>query len=131
MNDELQNKLAEVLGGIAEGVTQAKDFAVEQLPDVAQQYIMFGMVWETAAFVLLVAFSVVCAFVFKFGLRWHKEINAKTGYHDDVGPFMVMLGSGLMFAFFVTGTVVQLKAVLLVWFAPKLYLLQGIAGLVK
>jgi len=33
---------------------------------------------------------------------------------------------GLLIAF-----VIQLKPVLLVWFAPKLYLLQGIAGLVK
>ena len=131
MNDELQNKLAEVLGGIAEGVTQAKDFAVEQLPDVAQQYIMFGMVWETVAFVVLVTISVVFALVFKSGWCWHKEINAKPGFHDDVGAFMVMLCSGIAFAFAVMGTLVQLKTVLLVWFAPKLYLLQGIAGLVK
>ena len=129
MNDELQNKLAEVLGGIAEGVTQAKDFAVEQLPDVAQQYIMFGMVWETAAFVMLVAATVVCGWMFLHG--WKLANDDEASYGDaDRGPIMMIFGSiaGGTTAVF---CLVQLKAVLLVWFAPKLYLLQGIAGLVK
>jgi hypothetical protein len=129
MNDELQNKLAEVLGGIAEGVTQAKDFAVEQLPDVAQQYIMFGMVWETAAFVMLVAATVVCGWMVLRG--WKLWSDDESSHQDaDRGQMMMMFGSipGVVFAIF---CLAQLKAVLLVWFAPKLYLLQGIAGLVK
>jgi hypothetical protein len=129
MNDELQNKLAEVLGGIAEGVTQAKDFAVEQLPDVAQQYIMFGMVWETAAFVMLVAATWLFTWMFLRG--WKMASDDEASYRDaDRGQMMMIFGSivGVTTAVF---CLAQLKAVLLVWFAPKLYLLQGIAGLVK
>lgn len=129
MNDELQNKLAEVLGGIAEGVTQAKDFAVEQLPDVAQQYIMFGMVWETAAFVMLAAATGLFTWMFLHG--WKLASDDESSYKDaDRGQIMMIFGSisGLATVVF---CLVQLKAVLLVWFAPKLYLLQGIAGLVK
>ena len=129
MNDELQNKLAEVLGGIAEGVGQAKDFAVEQLPDVAQQYIMFGMVWETAAFVMLVAATGLCGWIVMRG--WKLSNNSDSTYsQQDSGQMMMVFGSipGAVLAIF---CLAQLKAVLLVWFAPKLYLLQGIAGLVK
>lgn len=129
MNDELQNKLAEVLGGIAEGVTQAKDFAVEQLPDVAQQYIMFGMVWETAAFAMLVAATWLFTWMFLRG--WKLANDDESSYRDaDRGQMMMIFGSiaGVTTAIF---CLAQLKAVLLVWFAPKLYLLQGIAGLVK
>jgi hypothetical protein len=127
MNDELQNKLAEVLGGIAEGVSQAKDFAVEQLPDVAQQYIMFGRMWETAAFVMLVAATGLFTWMFFRG--WNAPDEA--GYRDmERAQMLILFGSipGVVFAIF---SIAQLKDVLLVWFAPKLYLLQGIAGLVK
>jgi hypothetical protein len=122
MNDELQSKLVEVLTGISEGVSQAKDFAIEQLPDVAQQYIMFGMVWETALLALYAAFIALIA----FGLwkLWRSDAEVEVvGGGTTLGAFSLV---GLLIAF-----VMQLKPVLLVWFAPKLYLLQGIAGLVK
>jgi hypothetical protein len=132
MNDELQGKLVEVLTGISEGVSQAKDFAVDQLPDVAQQYIMFGMVWETVAFVSLFFGSLVFAYGFKFGVNWKKKLKEEEGiYSDDIGPFMVMLLSAISFLLSALLSLDQLKAVLMVWFAPKLYLLQGIAELIK
>jgi hypothetical protein len=123
MNDELQSKLVEVLTGISEGVSQAKDFAIEQLPDVAQQYIMFGMVWETSLLALYVTFMALIA----FGL-WKLWYSDTTDF-EAASAGMVFGGFslvGLLIAF-----VIQLKPFLLVWFAPKLYLLQGIAGLVK
>jgi hypothetical protein len=129
MNEELQSKLVEVLTGISEGVAQAKDFAVEQLPDVAQQYIMFGMVWETTAFVVLTLLLLA-----SLRLAWagFKPFLSKTSSYADEDRGLVLLivggAASLLLGF---GWALQLKAVLLVWFAPKLYLLQGIAGLVK
>ena len=129
MNEELQSKLVEVLTGISEGVAQAKDFAVEQLPDVAQQYIMFGMVWETTALVVLILLLLP-------SLHWawvgFKSMTANDAdYSDESRGFTFLLLGGMVSLFLGFGAIVQLKAVLLVWFAPKLYLLQGIAGLVK
>jgi hypothetical protein len=95
MNNELQNKLAEVLGGIADGVSQAKDFAVDQLPDVAQQYIMFGMLWETAGLVMLLLGSAGFAVIFKICLNQQQKIEGR-GYGDDTGPIIAMVFSGLM-----------------------------------
>jgi len=129
MNNELQSKLVEVLTGISEGVAQAKDFAIEQLPDVAQQYIMFGMVWETTLLGILVVASMLCV----RGLVWGvKKASCETSTYaeEDVGFFMALF-SGFALAFTGSFAVAQLKPFLLVWFAPKLYLLQGIAGLVK
>jgi hypothetical protein len=125
MNDELQNKLAEVLGGIADGVSQAKDFAVEQLPDVAQQYIMFGLVWETAAFVVSFAvMAILCAGLFM--LIKHRRRLDEVLVH--FGATMLAIFAIPIWLIFVAAS---LKDLLLVWFAPKLYLLQGIAGLLK
>jgi uncharacterized membrane protein HdeD (DUF308 family) len=123
MNDELQSKLVEVLTGISEGVSQAKDFAIEQLPDVAQQYIMFGMVWETTLLVIYaVLITLIAVGIWRLWVSDNLEFEAGAGLIVFGGFSLV----GLLIAF-----VNQLKPVLLVWFAPKLYLLQGIAGLVK
>jgi hypothetical protein len=124
MNEELQSKLVEVLTGISEGVAQAKDFAVEQLPDVAQQYIMFGMVWETALFTLLVIAAAVLLMMPY--LLWSNRRKLDEFFVSFGGTMSFIMG--VVIACFAVG---QLKPVLLVWFAPKLYLLQGIAGLVK
>jgi hypothetical protein len=129
MNDELQSKLVEVLTGISEGVSQAKDFAIEQLPDVAQQYIMFGMVWETALLGILVVASMLCAWGVVWGIK--KLFGETSTYTEENAGFFVALVSGCALAFTGSFAVAQLKPFLLVWFAPKLYLLQGIAGLVK
>jgi uncharacterized membrane protein (DUF485 family) len=123
MNDELQSKLVEVLTGISEGVSQAKDFAIEQLPDVAQQYIMFGMVWETSLLALYATFIALIA----FGL-W--KLWRSDAADVETVAFGTILGGGTLVLLLIA-FVIQLKPVLLVWFAPKLYLLQGIAGLVK
>jgi hypothetical protein len=129
MNDELQSKLAEVLGGIADGVSQAKDFAVEQLPDVAQQYIMFGMVWETAALVVSVIVFALSVWLTAWAVK--KMMDDGTSYQQEYAAIVggVMGGFGV-FVFGIT-SIAQLHPFLLVWFAPKLYLLQGIAGLLK
>ena len=129
MNEELQSKLVEVLTGISEGVAQAKDFAVEQLPDVAQQYIMFGMVWETTAFVILTLLMLPSLRLAWVGFKTMTAINAD--YCDENKGFTFLLLGGIASLFLGFMAMVQLKALLLVWFAPKLYLLQGIAELVK
>jgi hypothetical protein len=129
MNDELQSKLVEVLTGISEGVVQVKDFAVEQLPDVAQQYIMFGMVWETTLLGFLIAASMLCVWGLVWGLK--KAFGDTSTYMLEQTGFFVAIISGCVLAFTGSFAIAQIKPVLLVWFAPKLYLLQGIAGLIK
>ena len=129
MNEELQSKLAEVLGGIADGVAQAKDFTVEQLPDVAHQYIMFGMMWETVALV-------ASAIAFALSV-WLTVWAVKTTMDDDSSykqEYAAMIGGvmgGVGVVVFGIISIAKIHPFLLVWFAPKLYLLQGIEGLLK
>jgi hypothetical protein len=129
MNEELQSKLVEVLTSISEGVAQAKDFAVEQLPDVAQQYIMFGMVWETTAFVVLTLLLLPSLRLAGNGLKLLTDKNSD--YSDENRGFTFLLLGGIASGVFGFLAMMQLRLMLLVWFAPKLYLLQGIAGLIK
>lgn len=42
MKDALQLKMVEILTAIQSAVGKSADFALEQLPDIAQQYVLYG-----------------------------------------------------------------------------------------
>ena len=42
MKEELNGKLVEILTSIQTAAGKASDFALEQLPDIAQSYVMYG-----------------------------------------------------------------------------------------
>ena len=54
MNEQLQAKLVEILSGIQAAVKAAGDFALEQLPDIAYQYIAFGRAYYTFIIILAI-----------------------------------------------------------------------------
>lgn len=60
MDDELQSQLPQILNQITTSVGEVKDFSVAQLPDIAQQYIFYGL-WSSL-------FGVVAAGVAFFGM---------------------------------------------------------------
>jgi len=121
-NKELESKLVEIISSISDSVGQVKDFAVEQLPDIAQQYILFGMAWEAIAFIFLCLFLTFSIKLLIWGFK-NKETH-------DAGIFAIQFGGFTSFLFLLL-CVVQIKQVLLVFLAPKLYLIQGLANLVK
>ena len=122
MKAELQDKLVEVIGAIQLGVAKTADFAVAQLPDVAQQYILFGRVVETTQLVILLLITCFGAWLTK--LSWNK-------IKDDFDYFITFTASGIttgVAAFFVC---VVFNGAAMAWFAPKIYLIKGLAGLLK
>jgi hypothetical protein len=127
MENDLKAKLAEILTGIADNVGQLKDFAVEQLPDVAQQYIVYGRVLETAVFLIVCTLNIV---MIKICIWGAKQIRTKG---DNSGPLEVMslILGGFASLFLITILFCQIKPFLMVWLAPKIYLIQGISSLIK
>jgi hypothetical protein len=122
MNKELESKLVEVISSISDSVTQVKDFAVEQLPDVAQQYILFGMVWEAIALAIFLILSACSIKIVIWGI--------KNNAISDTGICAILFG-GIGSIIFSLLSIAQIQQVLLVFLAPKLYLIQGLANLVK
>jgi len=50
MNEQLQAQLAQILAQIMVSVGEVKDFSIQQLPDIAQQYITYGF-WSSVFYV--------------------------------------------------------------------------------
>lgn len=128
MKDELQGKLVEILTSIQTAAGKASDFAMEQLPDIAQSYIVYGRVTATVTLIVLIAFAIASAWV----AAKHGFLSEKLEYgmwtvdrvfaalFGSIGAVLLSLGALASFGSFA-----------LVWFAPKVWLLKELAALVK
>jgi hypothetical protein len=129
MNEQLQGKLIEILSGIQDATRVAGDFAMEQLPEVARTYVLYGRVQtlvELALSLMLVAAGAVALFVV---YRHLKTVDVW-----DAIPGIVILG----FSCGVSSTIIGLisaksaaSSAALVWLAPKVWLLRELAAMVK
>jgi hypothetical protein len=131
---ELQSKLVEILTSLQSAAGKASDFAMEQLPDMAQSYVAYGravsLIWIVAWLIALV----LCAAMLK---RFHSKPWYSTWTFDRgknvradsnvlamaAAGFGALLSAGSLIAALSTGA--------LVWFAPKVWLLKEVATLIK
>jgi len=127
MKEELQSKVDEILAGIHAAAGKASDFALEQLPDIAQSYIAYGRVWA----VVNIAISLAAMIGGVFILRNAREFGDsrldsffRYCYADYVTAFTVGLVGCLNF-------IISINGALLVWIAPKVWLLTELARMIK
>ena len=139
MKDELQEKLLEILTAIqtntgkaidtgTELAGKAGDFAMEQLPDIAQSYVAFARAWETFGAILWWGLTLALAYAVIV-----KAILNTKWMDGDLWPierflmcligfpvWLASLGAALSFT----------KDAMFVWFAPKVWLIQELAKLI-
>lgn len=129
MKDELQTKLAEILTAIQASVAKGTDFALEQLPDIAQQYLLYGKVWAIITVLVMLATNVLIAWItLKFGYL-SKRVNKYGDWSE--GRVVVMIIGTFTFLFSASIFLVALQELLLIHFAPKVWLIKEIMGLLK
>jgi hypothetical protein len=130
MNEELQSKMVEILTSVQNATKSAGDFAMEQLPDIAQSYIVFGRVQTLIEAVLSIAFIVVGVFALRavsLHLKKHKDIY-------DADLFVVIFGGAFGVVMVPIGIISGKSAITsaaLVWLAPKVWLLKELASFIK
>lgn len=122
MEDELQTKLIEILSSIQSTAGKAGDFAMSQLPDIAQSYVVYGRAAHTIGLIAGLLILICTAYVMRRG--WVSV--EKSG--DDFFPYF--MGGMVASIVGVMVTAINAGPALLVWFAPKVWLLKQIAGLV-
>ena len=129
MNEQLQAKLVEIITSIQNATRAAADFTMEQLPDIALQYVMYGRV---RSLILLLALLTVAVLYYVFIRRliaW-----SKVGTESDVEiPAWIFTGVASVFVVpgWVVWTVRTFEEVMLSWLAPKVWLITKLAELVK
>ncbi len=122
MNEALQSKLVEIISAISNGVAAAGTFVMEQLPDVAIQYVAYGRAYYT----FLIILSALILFVLlPLAVRWAWKDGSETrcmlvGFSSVPLVFIF----ALTFAF-------NIGSFFKVWFAPKIWLITELVRIIK
>jgi hypothetical protein len=129
MDKELQGKLVEILTNIQSGVGEAKDFALSQLPDIAQSYVVYGRVVYVAIAVLSLAGAACSGALVVWAARhpWKGEFGEARG----ITNILAQVSGGICGLALLFNAAAVLPNLFLVWLAPKVWLLKELAHLVK
>ena len=136
MNEELQKQLASIIAAIQNAAAKGTDFALTQLPDIAQQYVAYGRASATAymaVWLLMFVLGIVC---FRRGIRLTREDSKleRTHYgkspNEDESIACGIFGTLLTIVSFI-GAMLVMGDVFKAWFAPKVYLIEQLERLVK
>lgn len=124
MNTELQAQITTILAQIATSIGELKDYSVEQLPDIAQQYITYG-IWINSIYVgISLVFLIICSIAVYKGLRNLAK------WSEDLIVICLGLGCGVglisMFTFFD-----KLHNLILVTTAPKVWFILELKNLIS
>jgi len=127
MEEELQKTANEALKGIIEGVASAKDFILAELPEVIQQLLMWefwsGVIYMSLFGVSCIAFGIISFFACKASKK-------SEDWKDNVGAVSAMLSFGL-FCMSVVSIIFNVPKMIQISIAPKVYLLEYAADIVK
>jgi len=124
MNDQLQAQITTILAQIATSIGELKDYSVEQLPDIAQQYITYG-IWINSIYVgVSLVFLIICSIV---AYKAFRNLG-KWGDEYVVLCFGPSIGIGIisMFTFFD-----KLHDLILVTTAPKVWFILELKNLIS
>ena len=124
MQSDLQAKAVEILTQIQEAVAKTTNFALEQLPDVVMQYMIYARIMETLYVAIPAALIALCVYI---GLYFSRIMRNETPFDRwFVMGIISIPATGLVITF-----LSRLDSFVMVWFAPKVYLLTKLVEIVR
>ena len=143
MKEELQSKIVEILSSMQAAAGKAGDFAIEQLPDIAQSYVVYGRAYGILMVLLGCALIALAIFLLARGWRSYNEGEAEYKKSNPRGEYRILyrdnfktglpcfLAAGAASVLGGIFVLANLGTTMLVWFAPKVWLLKELAGMVR
>lgn len=132
MENELQTKLAEILGQLQLAVGKASDFTLTQLPDIMQSYVLYGRTRTVIQTTIMLALAAAAFIMVNYAVKkpWYSVDpydKTNTGTRSDTNMFLIALMT-------IFGSISAVIALLtfdyLVWLAPKVWLLKELAKMI-
>jgi len=127
MEEELQKTANEALKGIIEGVASAKEFILAELPEVVQQLLMWKAAESLIVFVICFSILLAAWVNLAFLIRYLRK--------EDFAESIAIPWAIVSLFLTILGTAIPLDIInldwLQIWIAPKVYLLEYAASLVK
>ena len=131
LQQNLLDRADSIMDSIATTVDKASTFAAEQVPDIALQYVAFGRASITAYVALsMVMFCVAFWLCIRVGIMNSRKYPTSNYSWDDRRIGATIFGGGLGVVSIIV-FLVNLNNFIMVWVAPKIWLINEIARLVK
>jgi len=129
METELQNQIAEILGLVISSVQEVKDFSVSQLPDIAQQYITYG-IWNGVFSVVFVGVISIVLAIIAYRSFKHAEYIKKNVQYESGFEFMAITALiAFIELFLIQVLYAHISKLVFVFSAPKVWLLVELKNL--
>lgn len=130
MNKELQKNLADSLNVLREEISNASDYAKAELPELAESFIIYGRVVETLVAAVAVTGVILSLILMVHTLWFYKRPNNWYEDWDDLRlTYFIFSIIGLIIGGMFTINVIP--SLVLVWTAPKMWLIKEIAIFLK
>ena len=128
MNEQLQGAVAQILERAISGIDSSVDFMQAELPDVIEQLLM----WHAVKGALLTLIGVAIMFVMlKVDYKLFKKIDSDDSMDAmDTVMFYGLFGSFARLLYFIPIMMINIEW-LQIWIAPKIWLMEYAANLVK
>lgn len=124
MNKELQAQVATILQQFSDGMNTVGNVAMKQLPDIAQQYIVYGFWRGLLASVILIACVIASIIAIKETFKAYNRT-------ENEEYFFILIPTVPIVIFGSIGAYLTLQNLLLNISAPKIWLLLEIKSLVS
>lgn len=124
MNEQLQKQLADLLAKLVAVAQDAGNFAANQIPPLVQEKIRIGRIEVVGSLVV----DLFIAYVAVQLLRWCASLDFDIDRHGGVIP--ASIGGGALAILALAFTVMDCHIALLVWFAPRLYIVEWLKDMV-
>ena len=123
------NKMNESLVEAGNWVKATKEFAVEQAPIVIQEILKWGLVIELFQFIISLMLLIAGIIMLKKSFKddWYKKADV----NYSVGHFFAIMGAWIIFTIGVLTSVIEILDPIKVIVAPRLYLIEYFAHLVR
>lgn len=116
--ESIANTAHQLLLKLIEAATETGQFIAEQIPDVIQQLLLYNLILHLILFFVFLPLTSFCVF-------WmHKVFTDKWDSESLPICMIILLGSGL-------GTMYNATMAIKIWIAPKVWLLEYAADLIK
>ena len=127
---ELSKLGTQALQDLYNNLTQVKNFALEQAPDVLQQWVhreIVGNLFLAGIGLLLIIFGSIAFFVIRNNLNKVKKNNERYDKSDFFMGFALLSTGPLIVGIIIT--IINVYHALLVYVAPKVFLIEQIRRL--
>ena len=132
LQTELLSRADAIFASISTAVGKATDFAAVQIPDIAMQYVTFGRAYSSIVILVAIVILLIGLFLIVFVAikNCYKIPSCYYGSWGDGRTSALIFGGGFVFVGF-TLFAINMYDFLMVWFAPKIWLITELVKLAK